>query len=133
LPISGEVFSKYALRVTKRVKWLAMIQMAKGKTTENKRRGTMPKFYVESGRVRLVLDAGTAEQAAVRAFQWSSERQAEIYAEPPSELIRDAEASEFQFDDEITVNELGFSNAGGEIFDTWDIIAIWQGCSFTWY
>ncbi len=92
----------------------------------------MPKYYVESGRVRLVLDAETAEQAAVRAFQWSSDRQAEIFAEPPSELIREAEALEFQFDDEITVNEVGFAN-GGESFDTWDIIAIWQGCAFTWY
>lgn len=93
----------------------------------------MAKYYVESGRVRLVLDAETAEHAAVKAFQWSSDRQAEIYAEPPSELIRDVEAMEFQFDDEISVNEVGFNNDGGEIFDTWDIIALWQGCSFHWY
>ncbi len=29
----------------------------------------MPKFYVESGPIRLILDAATAEQAAVMAFQ----------------------------------------------------------------
>ena len=84
----------------------------------------MPKYYVESGRVRLVLDADTAEWAAIRAFQWSSDRQAEIYAEPPSDLIREAEASEFQLDDEITVNETGFGN-DAETFETLDIAALW--------
>jgi hypothetical protein len=93
----------------------------------------MPKYYVESGRVRLVLDAETSEQAAVKAFQWSSDRQAEVFSEPPSELIREAEAIEFQFDEEIKVNEVGFNDGGGETFDTWDIIAIWQGYAFTWY
>ncbi|MBC8868523.1 MAG: hypothetical protein H8E44_03855 [Planctomycetes bacterium] len=92
----------------------------------------MPKYYVESGRVRLVLDAETTEQAAIRAFQWSSDRQAEVYAEPPSELIREAEASEFQLDDEITVNETGFGN-DAETFDTLDIAALWQGGAFIWY
>jgi hypothetical protein len=92
----------------------------------------MPKYYVESGRVRLVLDAQTAEHAAVRAFQWSSDRQAEIYAEPPSDLIREAEASEFQLDDEITVNETGFGN-DAETFDTLDIAALWQVYAFIWH
>jgi len=92
----------------------------------------MPKYYVESGRVRLVLDAKTAEHAAVRAFQWSSDRRAEIYAECPSDLIREAEASEFQLDDEITVNETGFGN-GAEMFDTLDIAALWQGYAFIRY
>jgi hypothetical protein len=92
----------------------------------------MPKYYVESGRVRLVLDAETAEQAAVRAFQWSSDRQAEIYAEPPSDLIREAEALEFQLGDGIAVNETGFGN-DAETFETLDIAAVWQECAFTWY
>lgn len=92
----------------------------------------MPKYYVESGRLRLVLDAETAEQAAVRAFQWSSDRQAEVYAEPPSDLIREAEALEFQLDDEIAVNETGFGN-DAQTFDTLDIAALWQGYAFIWY
>ena len=66
----------------------------------------MPKYYVESGWVRLVLDARNAEQAAVKAFQRCRERQAEIYAEPPSGIIRDAEAVEWQLADEIRVNEI---------------------------
>jgi len=92
----------------------------------------MPKYYIESGRVRLVLDAETAEQAAIRAFQWSSDRQAEVYAEPPSELIREAEASEFQLDDEITVNETGFGN-DAETFDMLDIAVLWEGDAFIWH
>jgi len=91
----------------------------------------MPKYYVESARVRLVLDAETAEQAALRAFQWSSDRQAEIYAEPPSDLIREAEALEFRLGDGIAVNETGFGN-DAETFDTLDVAATWQGQAFTW-
>lgn len=83
----------------------------------------MPKYYVESGRVRLVLDAETAEQAALKAFQWSSDRQAETYAEPPSDLIREAEALEFDLDDEIAVNETGLGN-DAETFDMLDIAAL---------
>ena len=36
----------------------------------------MPKFYVESGPIRLIFDASTAEQAAVMAFQWTCDKQA---------------------------------------------------------
>ena len=40
----------------------------------------MPKFYVESGPIRLIFDAPTAEQAAVMAFQWTCDKQVEIQA-----------------------------------------------------
>ena len=93
----------------------------------------MPKYYVESGHVRLVLDAETAETAAIKALQWSCDRQAEIFAEPSTELIREAEASEFRLDDEIKVNETGFGRSNAQTFDTLDIAAAWQGAAFTWY
>ncbi len=86
----------------------------------------MPKYYVESGWVRVILDAGDAEQAAVKAFQRCHQRQAEIYAEPPSDIIRDAEAVEWQLADEITVNEIGFGGVEGETFETFDIAAVCQ-------
>ena len=38
----------------------------------------MPKFYVESGPIRLIFDADAAEQAAVMAFQWTCDKQVEI-------------------------------------------------------
>ena len=90
----------------------------------------MPKYYVESGWVRMILDARNAEQAAVKAFQRCRERQAEIYAEPPSDIIRDAEAVEWQLADEIRVNEIGFGGTDGETFDTFEIAAVWQGYTF---
>ena len=87
----------------------------------------MPKYYVESGWVRLVLDARDPEQAAVKAFSRCRERQAEIYAEAPSGIIRDAEAVEWQLADEIRVNETGFRGAEGKTFDTFEIAAIGLG------
>ena len=87
----------------------------------------MPKYYVESGWVRLVLDARDPEQAAVKAFSRCRERQAEIYAEAPSGIIRDAEAVEWQLAEEILVNETGFRGAEGEMFDTFEIAAIGLG------
>ena len=86
----------------------------------------MPKFYVESGRVRLVLLAEDAEQAAARAFRWSCQRQTEVYSQPVGDLIRDAEAIDYMLDDEITVNETGFGGEG-EAFDLLDIAARWRG------
>jgi hypothetical protein len=89
----------------------------------------MPKYYVESGRVRLVLTADHAEQAAVKAFQWSCDRQAEVYSEPVGHLIRDAEALEYMLDDQIVVNETGF-DGGGKSFDLLDIAAEGQCVMF---
>jgi hypothetical protein len=91
----------------------------------------MPKYYVESGWIRLVLDARNPEQAAVKAFSRCRERQAEIYAEAPSGTIRDAEAVEWQLADEIRVNETGFRGAEGETFDTFEIAAIGLGYGIT--
>jgi hypothetical protein len=91
----------------------------------------MPKYYVESGWIRLVLDARNPEQAAVKAFSRCRERQAEIYAEATSGTIRDAEAVEWQLADEIRVNETGFRGAEGETFDTFEIAAIGLGYGIT--
>jgi hypothetical protein len=97
---------------------------------EDAKGGRMPKYYVESGWVRLVLDARNAERAAVKAFQRCRERQAEIYAEAPAGTIRDAEAVEWQLADEIRVNETGFRGTDGETFDTFEIAAIELGYRF---
>ena len=90
----------------------------------------MPKYYVESGWVRMITDARSAEHAAVKAFQRCREREAEIYAEPPSDVIRDAEAVEWQLSDEIRVNEIGFGGTEGQTFDTFEIAAVWQDYTF---
>lgn len=86
----------------------------------------MPKYYVQSGWVRLVLDARTARHAAVKAVQWCLARQAEIYEEPERDRIREAEVLDFQLDDEILVSEAGFAS-GGEVFDRLDLPAVRRG------
>ena len=55
----------------------------------------MAKYYVQSGWVRLVLDARTPRDAAVKAIQWSRDRQAEVFAEPADDRIREAEILEW--------------------------------------
>jgi len=51
----------------------------------------VPKFYVESGPIRLILDAATAEEAAVKALQWTCDKQAEIQAVSPLDHMLEAE------------------------------------------
>jgi hypothetical protein len=88
----------------------------------------MPKFYVESGPIRLIFDAATAEQAAVMAFQWSCDKQVEIQAESPLNHMLVAEERGWQLWDEISVNEQGFGRWDGEVFDTLDIVETWLCC-----
>ncbi len=84
----------------------------------------MAKYYVQSGWVRLILDARTPKDAAVKAIQWSHDRQAEVFAEPADDRIREAELLEWQLDDQITVNETGFGSHDDKIFDTVDLAAV---------
>ena len=92
----------------------------------------MAKFYVESGRVRLVFDAENAVAAAVKAFQWTCDRQARIHAVSPLEHVWEAEEQGWQLDDDIRVSEVGFGDEAAETLDTWDVVAIWQGYAFPW-
>ena len=88
----------------------------------------MPKFYVESGPIRLIFDAATAEQAAVMAFQWSCDKQVEIQADSPLDHMLEAEERGWQLWDEISVNEQGFGRWDGEVFDTLNIVEAWLRC-----
>jgi len=85
----------------------------------------MPKFYVQSGRVRLVLEAESPQAAAVKAFEWTCEKQAEIKAPSPLEHVRAAERHGWQLDDVILVNERGFGRVDVEQFDTAAIVESW--------
>jgi hypothetical protein len=88
----------------------------------------MPKYYVESGPVRLIFDALTAEQAAVMAFQWTCDKQAEIDAASPLDHLLEAEERGWQVGDEVPVNEQGFGRWDGEAFDTPNIVEAWLRC-----
>jgi hypothetical protein len=85
----------------------------------------MPKFYVESGRIRLIFDATNALQAAAMAFQWTCDKQAEIQAATPLDHLLEAEERGWQLADEVAVNERGFGRWDGEVFDTRDVFDAW--------
>lgn len=92
----------------------------------------MAKYYVESGQVQVVFDAENATEAAVRAFQWSCDKQGGIEAESPVEHQWQAEEQGWQLADEIRVSEVGFERVDALAFDTMHIVAIWQGAMFPW-
>jgi hypothetical protein len=75
----------------------------------------MAKYYVQSGNLRLVLDARTARDAAMRAVQRCHDRQAEIFREPPGDRIRDIEVLDWQVGRQISVSETGFSGSDGAL------------------
>ena len=82
----------------------------------------MPKFYVQSGQVQVVLDAQHAEQAAITAFQWWCERQAEAMFD----VFDDDDADDRQLGNEMLVSEAGFGAGDAESFQTLDILMAWQ-------
>ncbi len=92
----------------------------------------MAKYYVESGQVRVVFDAADATEAAVRAFQWSSDKQAGIEAESPLEHLGQVEERGWQLKDQIRVSELGFGRDDALVLDTLQVVANWLGNLFPW-
>jgi hypothetical protein len=92
----------------------------------------MPKYYVESGPVKLVLDAEDAHEAAVKAFQWSCDKQATLDYASPLEHVQAAEELGWQLHETIEVSETGFQREDGTSFDTLEIVAAWQGFAFPW-
>jgi hypothetical protein len=92
----------------------------------------MAKYYVESGQVRVVFDAQDATEAAVRAFQWSCDKQAGIEAESPLEHLRETQEGGWQLDDQIRVSELGFGRDDALVLDTLEVVATWLGSLFPW-
>lgn len=92
----------------------------------------MAKYYIQSGAVQLILQARTAKQAAVAAFQWSCDRQATIEVDSPLEHVQIAEARGWQLEDVILVSERGFGHSDARIFQTLDIVAAWQSESIPW-
>ena len=92
----------------------------------------MPKFYVESGPARCVVDATNVEDAAIRAFQWSCDSRDSVLA---PEWFDEAAAAEFdgwELGEEIRVSEQGFGRSDAHVFDTLDLVPVWQGYAFPW-
>ncbi len=85
----------------------------------------MPKYYVQSGPVRLIFDAADPEQAAVMAFQWTCDQQAEIAAVLPLDHLLIVEQRGWPLADEVAVHEQGFDRRDGQVFQTRDVFEAW--------
>lgn len=86
----------------------------------------MAKFYIKSGPVQLILEADNPLQAAVRAFQWTCDRQATIDVDCPLAHIQEAESRGWQMHEEILVSERGFDSLDAVALDTLLVVAAWQ-------
>jgi hypothetical protein len=93
---------------------------------EQRSDGAMPKYYVQSGPVRLVLQARNAQHAAIRVFQWSCEKQNTIRASTPLEHVLEAERRGWQLHEEIRVSEQGFDREDAWTLDTVQVVIDWQ-------
>jgi hypothetical protein len=78
----------------------------------------MPTFYVQSGRVQVILDTDDAEQAAITAFQW--------WCECQTEAMFAADTEDCQLGNEVLVSKTGFGAGDAELFPTLDILMAWQ-------
>ena len=92
----------------------------------------MPKYYVQSGTVRAVVDAADAEEAAITAVQWSCDQHDTIHVEGSLEEMHYPDSEPGELHDDIFVSEIGFNRADAKAFDTLDIVAVWQGYAFPW-
>ena len=86
----------------------------------------LAKFYIKSGRVELIFDAANALEAAVKAFQWTCDKQATIQAESCVDHARQAEVRGCQLLDEIVVSETGFGRLDGVTLETRNVLYAWQ-------
>lgn len=92
----------------------------------------MPKFYVESGPARCVIDARDAQDAALKAFQWSCDRRDCVLAPASFDESAVTEFCDWELGAEIRVSEQGFGRPDAQIFDTLEIVPVWQAYAFPW-
>jgi len=92
----------------------------------------MPKYYVESGYLQLVIDAFDSEDAAVKAIQWSFDKADRVQAAESLRSLEETEVQDGDLDVAIQVSERGFGRPDAMIFDTLDVVAAWQSHAFPW-
>ena len=92
----------------------------------------MPKFYVESGPARCVIDASNVEDTALRAFQWSCDGREGVLVPESLDEMAAAEFDGWELGEKMRVSEQGFGRPDAQVFDTLDLVAVWQGYAFPW-
>jgi hypothetical protein len=86
----------------------------------------MAKYYVESGPVKMVISAASELEAAMKTFQWTCDRQAEIGAETPVGHAREAERLGIQMHDIVWVNQRGFGRRNDWYCPTLEVVNAWM-------
>src|SRR5438105_12672489 len=93
-------------------------------TSLEKRRIAMPKFYVQSGRLEMVLQARDSRCAAIWAAHRTLGQTLPFLCENESDYAALADLT--QLGDTIRVSQQGFDRDDAAIFDTLDIVTEWN-------
>jgi hypothetical protein len=83
----------------------------------------MPKFYVQSANLDMVLQAHDARCAAIWAVHRTLSQSLPFLCDDPSDCLA---ADSGRLGEIIRVNERGFDRPDSEIFDTLEIITEWN-------
>jgi hypothetical protein len=84
----------------------------------------MPKFYVQSGNLEMVLQAHDPRCAAIWAVHRTLSQSLPFLCEDPVDYLSADDIS--RLGQIIRVNEQGFDRTDSHCFDTLDIIAEWN-------
>lgn len=84
----------------------------------------MPKFYVQSGNLRLVLTANDSRAAAIWAAHRALTQTLPFLCENPSDYLALGELT--RLGESIAVSQRGFDRRDAEVFDTLDIVTEWN-------
>lgn len=84
----------------------------------------MPKFYVQSANLEMVLQANDARCAAIWAVHRTLSPLLPFLCDEPADCRAADRAG--RLGDTIRVNERGFDRPDSDIFDTLDIITEWN-------
>ena len=84
----------------------------------------MPKFYVQSGNVEMVLQAHDSRCAAIWAVHRTLSQSLPFLCESANDYGAIADLT--RLGDEIVVSERGFDRADAQHYDTLDIVTEWN-------
>ena len=84
----------------------------------------MPKFYVQSGRLEMVLQAKDGQSAAIWAAHRTLSRSLPFLCEDAADYTRLADLT--RLDDTIRVSQRGFDRDDAVVFDTLEVVSEWN-------
>jgi len=85
----------------------------------------MPKFYVESGNLQLVVHAKNARGAAIWAVHRAMSRMLPFLSDNVSKSL-DIPGGPIMLGELIRTNERGFGGADSLVHDTFDVVSEWN-------